>query len=1038
MRIDNFHLGGVLSQEKITAEELAEKMREVSVAEFFEKNRHLLGYENPTKSLLTIVKEGVDNSVEWSEPVILKHRGTVRLVKIGEFVDEFFDTAPQGTELQSAPIGECEVLAYDDKTYKMVWKRTSKVHRHKLNDRLFEIELVEGRKVTVTGSHSVFALKDGRIAAHAVKDLEVGDNIVVPRKEFNIEGELKELDIRQCIKALPQKTRDKLMIRGVAKDLPVHKDYKRFDYVPYSYFEKNNIQIPQHARISVRNGRSSIPAVLKITSQFMRLLGYYAAEGTCYDRWITLSFGVHELDLIEDAEECLHSLGQHINFSRVFAHDTAITIKVHSQIVSILFNDILQTGCKADSKRVPDIVWNVSQELRNEFIRGYIAGDGYVRYGRVVVATISKELALGLQYLIGLSGTPYSTSTRKVREQRFYNQYVSQCKEVHYIYIYQSNRHDRSPLSRIPLEESGIRNLFAETCQLLSYTAHRRYDYKNHNSFVMEDLLQDIGVIASRTKGGLLHQAIGIKQLLEGDIGFLQIKSIREVVSEHPYVYDFSVPNFEKFLGGRGPIFLHNSLDACEEARILPEIKVVVKQVSEDRFRVSMSDNGPGIVEQKITSAFGKLLYGSKFHRLKEFRGTQGLGISGAILYSQLTTGKPAKIFSSTGKEVHAIELMIDVAKNEPHIISYSAEKNPSKWHGVKIELEAEGRYIEKGQSVLEYLKQTAIANPYAKITYVGPNGKTEFPRTIKELPRLPKEIKPHPHGVELGLLRRMVLSTKARNLAGFLVSDFSRVGKGSAEHMCRSAKVDAKKKPQSLNHEEIERLHKAMQAAKLIAPPTDCLSPLGEKLLTEGLKRQTGAEYAVAVTRPPAVYRGNPFQVEVCLAYGGVLQEGSAQLYRLANKVPLLYHQGDCATTEAAVDVDWRRYGFSQSSGALPQGPLAILVHFASVWVPYTSEGKQAIADYPEIIKEMKLALQDAARKLAIYVRQKQRIRDKQMRQNLFEKYIPELSESLSKLSGEKKEKIKAELEKMLNKNSNIIIENGSMEDENESLKGE
>ncbi len=480
-----------------------------------------------------------------------------------------------------------------------------------------------------------------------------------------------------------------------------------------------------------------------------------------------------------------------------------------------------------------------------------------------------------------------------------------------------------------------------------------------------------------------------------------------------------------------------NSLDACEEARILPEIRITVKQLSEDRFRITMSDNGPGIVEQKIPSAFGKLLYGSKFHRLKESRGTQGLGISGAILYSQLTTGKPVKITSSTGKEVHTFELMIDVAKNEPHIISRTTEKNSDKWHGVKIELEAEGRYIEKGQSVLEYLKQTAIANPYAKIIYAGPNGKTEFSRSANDLPRLPKEIKPHPHGVELGLLRRMLLSTKARNIVSFLTSDFSRVGKGSAEQICRAAKLDTKKKPQQLNHEEMERLHMAMQAAKLIAPPTDCLSPLGEKLLTEGLKKQTEAEHAVAVTRPPAVYRGNPFQVEVCLAYGGKLPE-STQLFRLANKVPLLYHQGDCATTEAATDVDWRRYGFSQSAGALPQGPLAVLVHFASVWVPYTSEGKQAIADYPDIIKEMKLALQDAARKLAVYVRQKQRIRERQMRQSLFEKYIPELSESLSKLTGEKKEKIKSGLEKMLKKNSAVIVENGSMEENEKESKEE
>lgn len=377
-------------------------------------------------------------------------------------------------------------------------------------------------------------------------------------------------------------------------------------------------------------------------------------------------------------------------------------------------------------------------------------------------------------------------------------------------------------------------------------------------------------------------------------------------------------------------------------------------------------------------------MYGSKFHRLRQSRGVQGLGIHGAILYSQLTTGKPVKIITSTGKDIHTFELMIDVTKNEPHIISQTTQKNPSKWHGIKIEMEIEGRFIESAQSVPAYLKQTAIANPYAHIIFDGPNGKMEFERAVKELPRQPKEIKPHPYGVEIGLLRRMLANTNSKTLLNFLTSEFSRVGRRSAEQICKMAKLELNKKPQQLTHEESENLHKSMQVVKLIAPPTDCLSPLGEKLLTEGLKKETGAECVVAVTRPPSVYRGNPFQVEVGLAYGGNLPPNqTAQLLRFANKVPLLYHQADCALMEAVTDTDFRRYGMSQSSGQLPVGPLTILIHFASVWVPFTSEGKQAIANYPEIVKEVKLALQDAGRKLASYVRQQNKMRQSQLRKD-------------------------------------------------------
>ncbi len=473
--------------------------------------------------------------------------------------------------------------------------------------------------------------------------------------------------------------------------------------------------------------------------------------------------------------------------------------------------------------------------------------------------------------------------------------------------------------------------------------------------------------------------------------------------------------------------FTDNSLDACDEARILPDVKVSVKEIAPDRFRIKTEDNGPGIVEEKLPLAFGKLLYGSKFHRLRQSRGLQGLGASGSILYSQLTTGNPVKIVSSTGKEIHEIELMIDVNKNEPKIVSHKEEKNPNKWHGIKIEVEAEGRYMEGRQSVVEYLKQTAMSNPYAKIIFDGPNGKLEFERVVKELPPLPKEIKPHPYGVEIGLLRRMLAATNSRNLIGFLTSDFSRVGRGTAMQMCKLAKLEANKKPHDLNHEETERLHKSMQMVKLIGPPTNCLSPLGENFLEEGLKKETKTEFVVAVTRPPSVYRGNPFLVEVCLGFGGELpQEGTAQLFRFANKVPLLYHASDCATSDAVIDTDWRRYGFSQSSGQLPQGQLAILIHFASVWVPYTSEGKQAIASYPEIIKEMKLALQEAGRRLAIYVRQKHKIQEKQLRKELFEKYIPELAESLEKLTDKKKEELIAELEKIVKKSGVKSEEDG------------
>jgi DNA topoisomerase-6 subunit B len=354
------------------------------------------------------------------------------------------------------------------------------------------------------------------------------------------------------------------------------------------------------------------------------------------------------------------------------------------------------------------------------------------------------------------------------------------------------------------------------------------------------------------------------------------------------------------------------------------------------------------------------------------------------------------------------------------------------------LEFEVEGKYIEKGKSIPEFLKQTAIANPYAHIIFDGPNGKTDFQAVSKELPKSPKEIKPHPYGVEIGVLRRMIRSTKAKNVFGFLKNDFSRVGSTSAEEILKIARIEKNKKPLEVNHEELERLHKAMQVVKLIAPPTDCLSSLGEELIVKGLKKELEAEYFAAISRPPAVYRGIPFQVEVGLAYGGKLDpSGEAELLRFANKVPLTYHQGDCAITQAVEEVDWRRYGLQQSANSFPVGPVVIFVHFISVWVPFTTEGKQAIAAYPDIIKEIKLALQDAGRKIKIFISKRRKSHDLQMRQNLFEKYIPEVAIALSKLSEVPHEKIKNNLEKLLKKGvkegTEETLEDEVKSDENE-----
>ena len=446
-----------------------------------------------------------------------------------------------------------------------------------------------------------------------------------------------------------------------------------------------------------------------------------------------------------------------------------------------------------------------------------------------------------------------------------------------------------------------------------------------------------------------------------------------------------------------------NSLDACEEMRVLPEIIVQIKASGENRFVISVEDNGPGIVKAQIPNVFARLLYGSKFHSMKQGRGQQGIGVSASVLYGQLTTGKATRITSRIDPKhpAHYSELTINTAKNEPDITVDKEIQWMNKEHGTKVEIELEGKYQKGRLSVDEYIRQSAISNPHAQFTFINPNKeKVIYRRATKELPKEPKKIKPHPYGIELGMLMRMLKDTNAKNLGSFLMKEFSRVSPMVAKEICKKANLAENTKPSELNHIGADAIFNAVKQVKIMSPPTDCLSPIGEEILVQSLKKEVDGEFFTSVTRPTAVYRGVPFQIEVAIAYGGSLHgDELVKLLRFANKVPLQYQQSACAITNSTVSTLWKNYGLQQSRGALPSGPALIMVHIASVWVPFTSESKESIAHYPEIIKELKLALQECGRQLSRYVSKKRRVADAEKKKSYIEKYIPHIGEALKEL---------------------------------------
>ncbi len=486
--------------------------------------------------------------------------------------------------------------------------------------------------------------------------------------------------------------------------------------------------------------------------------------------------------------------------------------------------------------------------------------------------------------------------------------------------------------------------------------------------------------------------------------------SISEFFSKNRHLLGFDNP--QKALLTAVKEAVDNSLDACEDAGILPALKIDIQQLAEERFRISVEDNGPGIVKAQIPKIFGKLLYGSKFHTLKQARGQQGIGISAAGMYGLLTTGKSIVITSRTGREkpAHYYEIQIDTRKNAPQIITDKVvDWEPT--HGTKVEIELIGTYKKGRHSVDDYIRQTAIANPHCEIFYTVPDtGETvHLQRGSDSLPPEPREIKPHPYGVELGVLIRMMKETQARQLSAALQKDFSRISGHVAMEICEAASLRPNANPHTIVVHEAERLFKAINSVKIMNPATNCLSPIGEEQILSGLRKEIDADLYTAITRAPAVYRGNPFQVEVGLAYGGSLnREDLVDLLRFANRVPLQYQQSGCAITKAVLGIDWRSYGLSQSKGALPIGPVVLFVHIASVWVPFTSESKEAVAGYPEIMRELRLALQECGRKLATHIRAHRRAVDEEKKKSYIEKYIPHIGIALREILGlsEKAEK--------------------------------
>lgn len=447
-----------------------------------------------------------------------------------------------------------------------------------------------------------------------------------------------------------------------------------------------------------------------------------------------------------------------------------------------------------------------------------------------------------------------------------------------------------------------------------------------------------------------------------------------------------------------------NSFDAAEEAGILPEINIDLKRVDKEHYILTHSDNGPGIPEDYIMKVYCTMFAGSKFRNIQS-RGQQGLGCSGCVLLSQMTTGEPARVIScyEENGELKGVNMKfkMDVKKNKGMLMEKEYIK--PEHTGVCIQLHFKDvSYSLSEQGAFEYIRRTMIANPHAKITFRDPSGhKYIFKRAAEIVPVLPKEVLPHPKGVSADDILFMAKHTDKRRYKSMLTTSLSRMSNKRVAEIEEMTGIDMNKRPKDMKWAEAEAIVDAFQKMKFMAPPSNGLIPIGSEQIEKGMKQILKPEFVATLTRKPVTYKGGvSFIVEAGIAYGGdagriVNEQRKSEIMRFANRVPLTFDQGSCAITEALKSIDWKRYGLKD----LDNTPLTLFVNLISTQVPYLSTGKQSISPEPEIVHEIRQSTMKLARKLQKHLRSKKAAKEKAMRSKVFEDLLPVIIEESAKL---------------------------------------
>lgn len=461
-----------------------------------------------------------------------------------------------------------------------------------------------------------------------------------------------------------------------------------------------------------------------------------------------------------------------------------------------------------------------------------------------------------------------------------------------------------------------------------------------------------------------------------------------------------------------------NSLDACEDAGILPEVRVLVERLGDgsskgsELVRVTVDDNGPGVSLEDVVMVFGEYLASSKFGRGRCSRGQQGIGISAVTTWAQLTHGTGARVITKTKsmRQAQKCEIVVDIKKNQGILKSKEAIEwdRPS---GLSCEFTMDARVQMGGEGgILAYLQGTSLVNPHLTIHYKLP-GDEDFKtiaRVTTELPTIPDATEPHPHTMKLGeFMAHSHLFGKV-TLSKFLKTGFSRISDAVIAEFAKAAGLSKslfEKGLSSIDEDNMRKVYAALQAAKLMAPSTKSVLMIGESNLAKSIHRLGEVDFFSVVSRKPAICDFKPILVEVAIARKRSASEderdGTVQILRFANRVPLQFDKAACAITKSIESVNWKSYGLSQPKGSLPQGPYIIAVSIVSPFIKFKNASKETIDASDELVEEIRRALIQCGQRLATHIRREDRLADVERKRQHIETFAPILVKGLCRIVG-------------------------------------